>query len=66
VKVVPQFHFAPGTIVVDYPGYNYYALFGRWTALGVYLATRMNENAFYEIVREKKSFPKTPVSSNIN
>ena len=29
VKVVSQFHFAPGTIVVDDRGYNDYALFGR-------------------------------------
>jgi hypothetical protein len=54
VKVVPQFSFAPGTIVVDDRGYNDYALFGRWTAQGVYLVTLMKENAVYEVVGERK------------
>jgi IS4 transposase len=54
VKVVPQFHFVPGTIVVDDRGYNDYALFGRWTALSVYFVTRMKENALYEVVGERK------------
>jgi hypothetical protein len=54
VKVVPQFHFAPGTIVVDDRAYNDYALFGRWTAQGIYFVTRMKDNAFYEVVGEKE------------
>ena len=53
VKVARQFHFDPGTIVVDDRAYNDYALFGRWTAEGVYVVTRMKENALYEVVGEK-------------
>ena len=52
VKVARQFHFDPGTIVVDDRGYNDYALFGRWTAQGVYFVTRMKHNALYEVVGE--------------
>jgi len=54
IKVARQFHFDPGTIVVDDRGYNDYALFGRWTAEGVYFVTRMKENALYEVVGEKE------------
>jgi len=54
IKVVPQFSFAPGTIVVDDRGYNDYKLFGRWTAQGVYFVTRMKGNAVYEVVGERK------------
>jgi hypothetical protein len=52
VKVARQFRFDPGTIVVDDRGYNDYALFGRWTAEGIYFVTRMKENALYEVVGE--------------
>jgi IS4 transposase len=54
VKVVSEFHFTPGTIVVDDRGYNDYDLFGRWTAQGVYFVTRMKDNAVYEVVGERK------------
>jgi hypothetical protein len=54
VKVARQFHFDPGTIVVDDRGYNDYALFGRWTTQGVYFVTRMKDNAVYEVVGEGK------------
>lgn len=54
VRVAWQFHFDPGTIVVDDRAYNDYALFGRWTAEGVYVVTRMKENALYEVVGEKE------------
>jgi hypothetical protein len=54
VRVARQFHFDPGTIVVDDRGYNDYALFGRWTAQGVYFVTRMKDNALYEVVGEKE------------
>ena len=53
IKVAHQFHFDPGTIVVDDRGYNDYALFGKWTFQGVYFVTRMKENALYEVVGEK-------------
>jgi hypothetical protein len=54
VKVVSEFHFAPGTIVVDDRGYNDYDLFGRWTAQGVYFVTRMKDNAIYEVIGERR------------
>jgi hypothetical protein len=54
VKVARQFHFDPGTIVVDDRGYNDYALFGRWTSEGVYFVTRMKDNALYETIGEAK------------
>ena len=54
IKVAHQFHFDPGTIVVDDRGYNDYALFGKWTFQGVYFVTRMKENALYEAVGEKR------------
>ncbi len=54
VRVVPQFSFAPGTIVVDDRGYNDYALFGQWSTQGVYFVTRMKDNALYEVVGEKE------------
>jgi hypothetical protein len=54
VKVVSEFHFTPGTIVVDDRGYNDYDLFGRWTAQGVYFVTRMKDNAVYEVVGERR------------
>ena len=54
VKVARQFHFDPGSLVVDDRGYNDYALFGRWTAQGVYFVTRMKDNALYEVVGKKE------------
>ncbi len=54
VKVVPQFHFAPGTIVIDDRGYTDYDLFGQWTTQKVYFVTRMKDNALYEVVGEKQ------------
>ena len=54
VRVARQFHFDPGSIVVDDRGYNDYALFGRWTTQGVYFVTRMKDNALYEVVGEKE------------
>lgn len=54
VEVARQFQFDPGTIIVDDRGYNDYALFGNWTAQGVYFVTRMLPNAVYEMVRENR------------
>ena len=54
IKAARQFHFDPGTIVVDDRGYNDYALFGRWTAQGVYFVTRMKDNALYKVVGQAK------------
>ena len=61
IKVARQFHFDPGTIVVDDRAYNDYALFGRWTAQGIYFVTRMKDNALYEVVGEKE----VPQSRNV-
>ena len=52
VKVAPQFHFPPETIVAYDRGYNDYALFGRWTAQRIYFVTRMKDNALYEVIGE--------------
>jgi len=54
IRVARQFHFDPGTIVVDDRAYNDYALFGRWTAQGVYFVTRMKDNTLYEAVGERE------------
>jgi hypothetical protein len=56
VKAAYLFQFDPGTIVVDDRGYNDYGLFGKWTAQGVYVVTRMKDNALYEVV-EKREVP---------
>ncbi len=52
VRVARQFHFDPGSIVADDRGYTDYALWGQWTAEGVYFVTRMKDNALYEVVGE--------------
>jgi hypothetical protein len=54
VKMAWQFHFDPGTIVVDDRGYNNYALFGHWTSKGVYFVTRMKNDAVYKVVRDNE------------
>jgi len=54
VKVARLFQFDPGTIVVDDRAYNDYGLFGRWTAQGVYVVTKMKENTLYEVVGERE------------
>ncbi len=53
LKVVPEFSFTPGTIVVDDRGYTDYELWGHWTAQGVYFVTRIKQNAVYEAVGER-------------
>ena len=54
VKVARLFQFDPGTIVVDDRAYNDYGLFGRWTAQGVYVVTKMKDNTLYEVVGERE------------
>jgi len=54
IEIARQFKFDPGTIVVDDRGYNDYALFGRWTAQGVYFVTRMKDNALFKVIKENK------------
>jgi hypothetical protein len=52
VKTAWQFKLEPGTIVVDDRGYNDYALFGHWTAQGIFFVTRMKDNAVYEVIKQ--------------
>ena len=54
IEIARQFHFDPGTIIVDDRGYNDYALFGHWTSQSVYFVTRMMQNAVYRVVSENK------------
>jgi hypothetical protein len=49
VRVAQGLSFEPGTIVAMDRGYNDYALFGRWTAQGVFFVTRMKSNAQYQV-----------------
>jgi len=53
IKVVPEFSFSPGTIIVDDRGYTDYELWGQWTAQGIYFVSRMKDNAVYEAVGER-------------
>jgi hypothetical protein len=52
VKVAQQLAFNADSIVVMDRGYNDYALFGKWTAQGVYFVTRMKDNTAFEVVHE--------------
>lgn len=52
-KIARGLEFAPGTLLVYDRGYNDYALFGQWTAQGVFFVTRMKDNARYEVVGER-------------
>ena len=52
IEIARQLYFAPNTIVVDDRGYTDYALFGNWTAQGVYFVTRMKRNADYQVIRK--------------
>jgi hypothetical protein len=54
VKIARGLEFDPGTILVYDRGYNDYALFGKWTAQGVYFVTRMKDNALYHVVGTKE------------
>lgn len=48
VRVAQTLSFEPGTIVAMDRAYTDYALFGRWTAQGVFFVTRMKSNASYD------------------
>lgn len=52
VKTAWQFKLEPGTIVVYDRGYNDYALFGHWTAQGIFFVTRMKDNAVYAVIKQ--------------
>jgi hypothetical protein len=53
VKLADSFTLNPGSIVAMDRGYNDYALFGRWTAAGVFFVTRLKDDAAYEVVEER-------------
>jgi Transposase DDE domain/Domain of unknown function (DUF4372) len=50
IRVARQFHFAPGTIVVDDRGYTDYGLWGQWCSNKVYFVSRLKDNALYEVI----------------
>jgi hypothetical protein len=54
VKLADSFSLNAGSIVALDRGYTDYALFGRWTAAGVYFVTRLKTDAAYEVVEECK------------
>jgi hypothetical protein len=51
----------PGSIIVFDMGYTDYALFGKWTAQGIFFVTRQKDNAVYKVI---KSLP-VPQRRNI-
>ena len=53
VKLADSFTLNPGSIVAMDRGYTDYALFGRWTAAGIFFVTRLKDNAAYEVVAER-------------
>lgn len=54
VRVARQLQFAPGTVLVIDRGYTDYEWFARLTQDGVYLVTRLKDNADYEVVEERE------------
>jgi hypothetical protein len=54
VKLADSFTLNPGSIVAMDRGYNDYALFGRWTAAGVFFVTRLKDDAAFEVVEERQ------------
>lgn len=50
VRVAQSLDLNAGSIVAMDRGYNDYALFGKWTARGVFFVTRLKENAVYDVV----------------
>lgn len=53
IKIAQNFSFPKGSIVVVDRGYVDYALFARWTSLGVYFVTRLKKNAIFEVFEER-------------
>lgn len=50
VRVAQRLTFAPGTIVAMDRGYLDYALYQRWTTVGVWFVTRPRTNMLYEVL----------------
>jgi hypothetical protein len=61
VKAARLLELKPGSIITMDRGYFDYALFGRWSADGIFFVTRLKENAQYEV----KSVRDVPQGSNI-
>jgi transposase len=54
VRIAQQLAFPPGSVVVMDRGYVDYALFGRWTAQGVWFVTRLKDNAVYRVIERRE------------
>jgi Domain of unknown function (DUF4372)/Transposase DDE domain len=52
VKLADSFVLNPGSMVAIDRGYIDYALFGRWSMVGVFFVTRLKDNAAFEVVEE--------------
>ena len=52
LSVARQMAFEPGSIVVVDRGYLDYALYQRWSAMGVYFVTRAHCNMVYQVVEQ--------------
>jgi IS4 transposase len=53
-----------GSIVAFDRAYNDYALFGHWTAPGVFFVTRMKDNAVYQVIEERKLPANRPIRAD--
>jgi len=54
----------PGSIVAFDRAYNDYALFGHWTAAGIFFVTRMKDNAVYQVIEERKLPANRPIRAD--
>jgi len=61
LSVARTLQFPKGSIVVVDRGYNDYALYGSWTADGVFFVTRLKEGTVYEIIGSGKPSPNPSV-----
>jgi hypothetical protein len=58
VTIARKISLPPGSIVAMDRGYNDYKLFASWTKNGIYLVTRMKDNADYKVI-EWRTIPIT-------
>lgn len=61
VRIAQRLVLAPGTIVVMDRGYLDYALYGRWTAAGVWFVTRPRTNMLYRVLERRPVPARGPV-----
>ena len=64
VKLADAFTLNPGSIVAMDRGYNDYALFGRWTEVGVFFVTRLKDDAVFDVVEKREPPQKSQVISD--